>query len=112
MKKIIINAFLFLVLAYFIPGVVVNSIWSALFAAIIYALLSGIVQPILQVIALPINFLSLGLINFLISGLILYMTSGLSSGMHINSFWTALFMSAILAILQSTFMPAKKRYRD
>lgn len=112
MKKIVINAFLFLVLAYFIPGVAVSSVWAALFAAVVYALLSGIVRPVLQFIAFPINVLTLGLANVFIGGLILYMTSSLSSGMHINSFWTALFMSIILAVLQSVLMPDKNGHRD
>ncbi|UUX32923.1 phage holin family protein [Fundicoccus culcitae] len=101
--SIIINAFIFLILAAVIPGITINSIWSALGAAIVYGILSFLVEPILKFITIPLNWLTFGIVHFLLSGLILYMTSGLVGGFSISSFWVALFASAILGLLQSAF---------
>lgn len=101
--QIIINAFLFLILAAVIPGITISSIWSALGAAIVYAILSFLVEPVLKFITIPLNWLTLGILHFLISGLTLYMTGGLVGGFEISSFWVALFASAILGILQAIF---------
>lgn len=105
--SVIINAFIFLVLAAVIPGITINSIWSALGAAIVYGILSFLVEPVLKFITVPLNWLTLGLIHFLLSGLTLYMTSGLVSGFNISSFWVALFASAILGFLNSALASRK-----
>lgn len=109
-KRILVNTFLFLVLAYIIPGMTVTGIGGALIAAIVYAVLTAIVKPILEMIALPVNFLTLGLVNFLIGGLILYMASGLS-GLNFTSYWSALLASVGLAVLQGIILPNKPERR-
>lgn len=94
---------MFLALAGFFKGFVIDSIFTALLAAVIFGILNTLVKPILVLLSLPITVLTLGIFYFLINGLILYMTSALVSGFTISSYGLAFLLSLIISLVNSYF---------
>ena len=85
--------------AYLLPGIEVNGVFSAFFAAAILGILNALLRPLLLLLTLPLNILSLGLFTFVINALMLMMASGVISGFHIAGFWSAIFGSLIIGVI-------------
>ena len=99
--KIIITAALVLLISNFMPGVHVESFTTALFVAIVLGLLNIFIKPILVIFTLPVTILTLGLFLLVINALIIILCTNIVGGFRIDTFWTALFFSIILSLLQS-----------
>ena len=101
--KLIINAALVLLTAYILPGVEVDSFWSALIVAIVLSILNVLVKPLLVIITIPITILTLGLFLLVINAFIIQLADSLVDGFQVNSFWWALFFSLVLSLFNSLF---------
>ena len=99
--KIIITAALVLLISNFMPGVHVESFTTALFVAIVLGLLNIFIKPTLVIFTLPVTILTLGLFLLVINALIIILCTNIVGGFRIDIFWTALFFSIILSLLQS-----------
>lgn len=109
MRKILLNAMLFMMIAAIIPGISLNGgVGDAIVASLIYSLLSVTIKPVLEFIAIPLNFISFGLVNFLIGVVILSLTATYSA-LDIQNFLSAIFAGGVLGFLQSFFEYNKKR---
>ena len=82
-------------------GVHVAGFTTALIVAVVLGLLNIFIKPILVVLTLPITFVTLGLFLLVINALIIILCDNFVGGFSVDSFWTALFFSIILSILQS-----------
>lgn len=85
--------------SYLIEGIKVDGFSSALLAAAILGMLNAIFRPILIILTLPINIMSLGLFTFVINALLLMMASGVISGFVVEGFWSAIFGSLIISVV-------------
>jgi len=85
--------------AYLIKGIQVGGFFSALMAAAILGVLNVFFRPILLVLTLPLNILTFGLFTFVINAILLLMASGVISGFSVNTFWSAVFGSVIISII-------------
>lgn len=104
-----------LVTAYVMEGIQVQGFFSALFAAAVLGFLNVFFRPILIILTLPINILSLGLFTFIINALLLMMASGLIPGFTVRGFWSAVFGSLLISIvnwLLSSFLSRRKRVEE
>jgi putative membrane protein len=82
-------------------GVHVAGFTTALIVAVVLGLLNIFIKPILVILTLPITFITLGLFLLVINALIIILCDNIVGGFSVDSFWTALFFSIILSILQS-----------
>ena len=102
-----------LVTSYLMQGIEVESFFSALLAAAVLGILNVFFRPILLILTLPINILSLGLFTFVINALLLMMASGVIYGFVVRGFWSAVFGSLLISIvnwiLSSVLTRGKKR---
>jgi len=85
--------------SYLFDGIQVTGFLSALSAAAILGLLNTFFRPFLLIITLPINMLSMGLFTFVINVLMLMMASGVIPGFHVSGFWSAVFGSLMISIV-------------
>lgn len=85
--------------SYIIKGIQVESFPSALFAAAMLGFLNVFLRPILIVLTLPLNILTLGLFTFVINALLLKMVSGVIAGFHVYGFWSAVFGSLVISLV-------------
>lgn len=101
----LINAGTLLLLANFLPGMVVSGWYSALIAALIIGLLNAIIRPVLMVLTLPVNILTLGLFTFVINALLFWLASSVVKGFDVDGFGTA-FLGALILTLVSWLVSA------
>jgi len=97
--KWLVMAASILAAAYFIPGVTVDGLKTALILAVVLGLINLIIKPILILVTLPVNILTLGLFTFVINALLILLASSIVKGFEVNGFLTALFFGIILSAI-------------
>lgn len=102
-QRIIVNTLLFLALAGFFSGFRIDTLLTAVLAAVVFGILNAILKPIIVILSIPITLLTLGLFYFVINGLMLWLTSVIVSGFSFSSFWMALLISLIVSLVNSYF---------
>ena len=85
--------------AYVVSGIHVSGFLSAFSAAAALGILNAFLRPLVLVLTLPINLLSLGLFTFVINALMLKIASGLIPGFYVYGFWSAVFGSLIISVV-------------
>ncbi|RJQ36175.1 phage holin family protein [Candidatus Parcubacteria bacterium] len=85
--------------AYVLPGVRVTGFVAALVTALVLGIINALVRPALLVLTLPINALTLGLFTFVINALLIMLAAVIVPGFEVDSFWSALLFSIVLAII-------------
>jgi len=85
--------------SYLLEGIHVRDFVSAFLAAAVLGVLNTLLRPILIIFTLPFNILTLGLFTFVINAVLLMMASGVISGFDVRGFWTAVFGSLIISIV-------------
>ncbi|WP_264532277.1 phage holin family protein [Flavobacterium sp. N502540] len=99
--RLLVTAGLVLLIAHFLPGVHVASFTTAVIVAVVLGLLNLFVKPILVILTLPVTLITLGLFLLVINAIIILFCTNIVGGFKVDSFWTALFFSVILSVLQS-----------
>ena len=99
--KLLFTTFFVLMLAHFMPGVHVDSFYTALIVAIVLALLNIFIKPILVLFTLPVTIFTLGLFLLVINAIIVMLCDHLIDGFTIVDFVHALIFSLVLSICQS-----------
>lgn len=99
--RILLTAVLVMVIAYFMPGVRVDSFMTSVIVAVVLGLLNIFVKPILVLFTLPVTIFTFGLFLLVINAIIIMLCTEIVTGFEVKTFWTALLFSIILSILQS-----------
>jgi putative membrane protein len=99
--NILFTTFFVLLLANFMPGVTVDSFYTALIVALVLGLLNIFVKPLLVLFTLPISIVTLGLFLLVINAIIIMICDALIDGFRIVDFIHALIFSLILSVCQS-----------
>jgi putative membrane protein len=99
--RILFTAIAVVVLAKILPGVGVDSYWTAILVAVVLSLLNFIVKPILIIFTLPVTILTLGLFLLIINAIIILLADYLVTGFDVEGLWWALLFSLLLSLLQS-----------
>lgn len=99
--RIIITAFSLVVVAEIIPGIEVDSIFSALLASILIGILNVLVRPILVLLMLPITILTLGLFIFVINAFLFWAAASIIDGFTVTGFLPALVGSFIVSAIST-----------
>jgi len=68
---------------------------------LVLSLLNVFIKPLIVLFTLPVTLLSMGLFLLVINALIIILCAKIVGGFVIDGFWTALFFSIILSLLQS-----------
>jgi putative membrane protein len=108
MNKIIVRigavALAFLLAAELIPQVTIDSLLTALFAAVVLGILNTLVRPILIILTLPITILTLGLfilvINISMVSLAAWLLPGFSIGTALAAALTTMLVSLVSIVAE------------
>jgi putative membrane protein len=87
----LLNAGALLAVAYLLPAIHVDSIGTALVAALVLGLVNTVIRPLLVLLTLPVTLLSLGLFIFVINGLLFWFVGSILAGFRVDGFWPATF---------------------
>jgi putative membrane protein len=99
--RVIISSLAVYVTANIVPGVAVVGFGSAVIAAILLAVVNAVLKPILVVLTLPITILTLGLFMVVINAGLVMLVSTWVPGFHVDGFWSALFFSIVVSIINT-----------
>ena len=80
-------------------GIEVDSITTAVIAAVVLALINTIVRPIVVFLTLPLSMLTLGFFLLVINAFMLYLAAWLVNGFDVGGFWDALIASFIISVV-------------
>ena len=97
-SKILFAALALLVIAYFIPGITVDGVYTAIIAAIIIGVLNAIVRPVLIFLTLPITLLTFGLFTLVINGFLFWFAASFIEGFSVEGFLMALIGSILMTV--------------
>ena len=106
--RLIITGAVAYALTSFLPGIHINSFWTAVVLALVLAILNTIIKPILIILTLPLTILTFGLFLFVINAVIILLASEFIRGFSVDGFWWALLFSLLLSIISSILRPASK----
>ena len=106
--RLIITGLVAFALAYILPGIAIDSLWTSIVLALVLALLNGILKPILVILTLPISLLTFWLFLFVINALIILLAGRFVDGFVVNGFWWALLFSLLLSIITSALFKESK----
>ena len=101
--QLLISSLAVLVTSYILPGVKVDSFFTALVVAAVLAFLNTVVKPLMILLTIPITILSLGLFLVVINALMIMFAAKIVDGFEVQGFWWALLFSIILTITTSVF---------
>jgi len=96
--KFLVTPLVLLLAALYVPGVVVDGLYTALIVAVILGLLNITVRPILLIFSLPITILTFGLFVFVLNGLLLWFVSTFVEGLAFSGFLTALLVALLISV--------------
>jgi putative membrane protein len=95
----VINAAALFLLPYVFPWVSVDTIWSALIAALVLGLINTLIRPLLVLLTLPVTVLTLGLFIFVINGLLFWWVGSFIDGFHVSGFWSGVFGAIVYSLI-------------
>jgi putative membrane protein len=99
----LLSAVALLIVSRVVSGFQVDTLGTALAAALVFGLLNATIGLLLKLVSLPLVILTLGLFLLVVNALVLELASGFVPGFHIRSFGAAFVGAAVLAILQMVF---------
>ncbi len=99
--RLLWNALGLLLIANYVPGITVDSIYTAIIAAVILGLFNAILKPILIVLTLPITLVTLGLFALVINAALFLFAASFIEGFAVASFWYALLGSLLMSIVST-----------
>jgi putative membrane protein len=99
--RIIVIAAVSFGLAHVLPGIHIDTFWTAIVFAVVLAILNIFVKPLIILFTLPVTILTLGLFLFVINALVVLIASKFVNGISIASFGWALLFSLILSLVTS-----------
>ena len=101
--KILVHWFLSAVAVWLVseivPGFMVNSLGSALIAAVAIGLVNATLGLVLKIVTFPLTILTLGLVWLIINGLMLMVAAQFVPGFAISGFMAAFFGAIVLSIV-------------
>lgn len=90
-----------IITSYILPGVELESFFSAFSTALLIAFLNTIVKPLLIIFTIPVTLLTFGFFLLVINATIIMMASNLLNGFYVENFWYALIFSIILSAVNT-----------
>src|SRR5215831_18851164 len=97
----LVSALSLMIVAYFVPGLVVRGFVAALIAAAVIGLINATLGTIVKVVTIPITILTLGLFLIVVNALMLRVAAMFVPGFYVSGWWPALIGAILLTIVSS-----------
>lgn len=85
--------------AFFVPGIQVASVITAVIVAAVLGFINTIIKPVIKILTLPINIITLGLFSLVLNGFFLWLISRFVAGFSIATFMSAFWGAIIVSIV-------------
>ncbi len=97
--RMILTSLAILLVTNVYSGIQVDSVTTAIIAAVVLALINTIVRPVIVLLTLPISMLTLGSFLLVINASMLYLAAWLVNGFDVGGYWDALIASLIISVV-------------
>lgn len=95
----LIGALSLILVTYIVPGIKVQSFYTALIAALVLGLVNSLIRPVLIILTLPVNILTLGLFTLVINALLFWLAATIVKGFGVDGFWPAFWGAMVMSIV-------------
>jgi putative membrane protein len=99
----LLSALALLIVSRLVPGFHVDSLATAMIAALVFGLLNATVGLLLKLVTLPLVIVTFGIFLLVVNACVLKLASGFVPGFHIHGFGAAFWGAAALALVQMLF---------
>jgi len=100
-SKILVATLALLIVARFVPGIMIDGLYIAVITALVLGLLNVLVKPVLVVLTLPITVVTLGLFIFVINAGLFWFVASFVDGFQVDSFFTAFIGSVLVSVISA-----------
>ena len=107
--RIVITAVVAFALSAILPGIHIDTFWTAIVLSLVLAFLNFLLKPILIILTLPITIITFGFFLFIINALIVLLASHFVDGFRVRGFGWALLFSLLLTLLTSLLYREKDK---
>ncbi len=83
--RLLLNASVFLLVSRIVPGFQVASLWTAVWAALIFGFVNALIRPILLAISLPLSILTIGPFTLVVDAAVMALTAWLVPGFDVSA---------------------------
>jgi len=97
--KLIISSLSILFVTHILDSIEVDSIMTAIIAAIALGIINTFFRPIIILLTIPITFVTLGIFLLFINAGMLYLTASIVPGFQVDSFLDAFIASVVISIV-------------
>jgi len=101
--KVILSAVAVLFSAYLIPGIHVDTFFTAVVVALGLSIVNMFFRPLFVLLTLPVTIITFGLFLIAINAFMVMLVGSFVDGFYVSGFWSALIFSFVLSFLQSVF---------
>ena len=95
----LINTVSLFAVAYLMPGVAVQNLFTAIIAAMVLGFVNTLIRPVLILLTLPATILTLGLFIFVINGLLFWLVGSIIQGFVVDGFWAGFFGAIVYSLI-------------
>jgi len=88
-----------LLASYFVPGIRVDTLSTAVIAACVLGLINIFIRPVLVFLTLPLSIITLGIFYFFINAFMLELVSYFVSGFEVKNFLSAFLGSLVISFV-------------
>ena len=99
----LLSAIALLLVSRLVSGFHVDTLGTALAAALVFGLLNATLGLLLKLVTLPLTILTFGIFLIVVNAFVLELASGFVPGFHIRSFAAAFWGALVLAVIQMIF---------
>lgn len=96
---LILNGLLVYFTAYLLDGAYVDGFLMAVLVGAVLGFINLTIRPIITLLTLPITIITLGLFLIIINAAMVLLTDWLLPGFEVAGWWSAIFFSIVLALL-------------
>jgi len=86
-------------LPFFVAGIGVNSILTAVIVAACLVFLNMVVKPVITLLTLPLNILTLGLFSIIINGAFFWFVAQIITGFTVANFIAAIVGAFVISVI-------------
>ncbi len=95
----LVSTLVLVITAYLLPGIHIESFFTAVVLALVLGVLNILVKPLLLLLTLPITIVTLGLFTLVINAIIILLAAKIVPGFIVDGFWWAVLFSIVSSIL-------------
>lgn len=107
--RILLNGAFVYITSYLLSGVEVNDFWVAILVGLVLGIINVTIKPLITLLTLPFTILTLGLFLLVINAAMVMLTHAIVPGFFVAGWWSALFFSIIMSLLNLIVADLKKK---